>query len=47
MYDPTRSGTDLAWLPDGKHLVVLYYKGHTDRGQIGIVGLQQPETSIR
>ena len=39
VYDPTRSGTDLAWLPDGKHLVVLYYKGHTDRGQIGIVGL--------
>ncbi len=39
VYDPTRSGTDLAWLPDGKHLVALYYKGHTDRGQIGIVGL--------
>ena len=40
VYDPTRSGTDLAWLPDGKHLVALYYKGHTDRGQIGIVGLR-------
>ena len=38
VYDPTRLGTDLAWLPDGKHLVVLYRKGHTDRGQIGIVG---------
>jgi serine/threonine protein kinase len=38
VYDPTRSGTDLAWLPDGKHLVALYYKRHTDRGQIGIVG---------
>jgi eukaryotic-like serine/threonine-protein kinase len=39
VYDPTRSGTDLAWLPDGKHLVALYHKGHTDRGQIGFVGL--------
>jgi eukaryotic-like serine/threonine-protein kinase len=39
VYDPARSGNDLAWLPDGKHLVALYYKGHTDRGQIGIVGL--------
>jgi eukaryotic-like serine/threonine-protein kinase len=38
-FDPTRSGSDLAWLPDGKHLVVLYYKAHADRGQIGIVGL--------
>lgn len=37
VYDPARLGTDLAWLPDGKHLVVLYRKGHTDRGQIGIV----------
>ncbi len=39
VYDPTRSGSDLAWLPDGKHLAVLYYKRHSDRGQIGIVGL--------
>ncbi len=39
VFDPTRSGSDLAWLPDGKHLVVLYYKAHSDRGQIGIVGL--------
>ena len=38
-FDPARSGSDLAWLPDGKHLVVLYYKAHADRGQIGIVGL--------
>jgi serine/threonine protein kinase len=39
LFDPTRSGSDLAWLPDSKHLVVLYYKAHSDRGQIGIVGL--------
>jgi Tol biopolymer transport system component len=34
----TRSVADLAWLPDGKHLLVLYYKAHSDRGQVGIVG---------
>ena len=39
LYDPTGSGSDLAWLPDGKHLLVLYYRAHADRGQIGIVGL--------
>jgi eukaryotic-like serine/threonine-protein kinase len=39
LFDPSRSGSDLAWLPDGKHLLVLYYKEHSDRGQIGIVGL--------
>ena len=39
LFDPTRSGSDLAWLPDGKHLAFLYYKAHSDRGQIGIVGL--------
>ncbi len=38
-FDPTRSGSNLAWLPDGKHLLVLYLKSHSDRGQIGIVGL--------
>jgi eukaryotic-like serine/threonine-protein kinase len=39
LFDPSRSGSDLAWLPDGRHLLVLYYKEHSDRGQIGIVGL--------
>jgi serine/threonine protein kinase/Tol biopolymer transport system component len=39
MFGPTRSGSNLAWLPDGKHLLVLYVKPHSDRGQIGIVGL--------
>jgi serine/threonine protein kinase len=39
LFGPTRSGSNLAWLPDGKHLLVLYYKAHSDRGQVGIVGL--------
>jgi serine/threonine protein kinase/Tol biopolymer transport system component len=39
LFDPTGSGSDLAWLPDGKHLLVLYYKAHSDRGQIAVVGL--------
>jgi serine/threonine protein kinase len=30
--------SDLAWLPDGRHLLVLYSKPHSDREQIGIVG---------
>jgi len=40
IYDVNFDGyTDLAWLPDGKHLLVLYTKAHSDRGQIGIVGV--------
>jgi eukaryotic-like serine/threonine-protein kinase len=35
--DQNRS--DLAWLPDGRHLLVLYSKAHSDRNQIGIVGV--------
>ena len=31
--------SNLAWLPDGKHLLVLYAKPHADREQIGILGL--------
>ena len=31
--------TDLAWMPDGKHLLVLYLKAHSDRGQLGVVGV--------
>ena len=34
-----RGRTDLAWLPGGSYLLVLYYKAHSDRGQIGIVGV--------
>jgi eukaryotic-like serine/threonine-protein kinase len=40
IYDANFDGsTDLAWLPDGRHLLVLYTKAHSDRGQIGIVGV--------
>jgi serine/threonine protein kinase/Tol biopolymer transport system component len=38
LYDLNYGGyTDLAWLPDGKHLLVLYRKAHSDRGQLGVV----------
>ena len=38
--DANPSGTsDLAWLPDGRHLLVLYIKAKSDREQIGIVGV--------
>jgi Tol biopolymer transport system component len=39
-FGPTREGSNLAWLPDGQHLLVLYSKPHSDRGQIGVVGLR-------
>ena len=31
--------TDLAWLPDGKHLLALFSRPHADREQIGILGV--------
>jgi serine/threonine protein kinase len=31
--------SDLAWLPDGRHLLCLYSKGHSDREQIGILDI--------
>jgi Tol biopolymer transport system component len=31
--------SNLAWLPDGNHLLILYYKPGSDRGQIGVLGL--------
>jgi serine/threonine protein kinase/Tol biopolymer transport system component len=38
LYNSNYGGyTDLAWLPDGKHLLVLYLKAHSDRGQLGVV----------
>jgi eukaryotic-like serine/threonine-protein kinase len=39
LYDRQYRSSDLAWLPDGKHLLVLYSKsrGYSDRQQIGIV----------
>jgi Tol biopolymer transport system component len=36
---PISGRHDLAWLPDGRHLLVLYNKAFSDRGQIGIVGV--------
>jgi eukaryotic-like serine/threonine-protein kinase len=36
--DP-RAYSNLAWLPDGRHLLLLYHKVHSDRGQIGLVGV--------
>jgi eukaryotic-like serine/threonine-protein kinase len=36
---PISGRRDLAWLPDGRHLLVLYDKAFSDRGQIGIVGV--------
>ena len=39
-YDSNFGGyTDLAWMPDSRHLLVLYLKAHSDRGQIGVVGV--------
>jgi dipeptidyl aminopeptidase/acylaminoacyl peptidase len=40
LFDNNQRGySDLAWLPDSRHLLVLYSKAHSDRGQIGIVGV--------
>jgi serine/threonine protein kinase/Tol biopolymer transport system component len=38
VFDDNGGGySDLAWLPDGQHLLCLYTKAHSDRGQIGVV----------
>jgi Tol biopolymer transport system component len=38
LYDLNYGGyTCLAWMPDGKNLLVLYLKSHSDRGQLGVV----------
>jgi dipeptidyl aminopeptidase/acylaminoacyl peptidase len=39
------SVNNLAWLPDSRHLLVLYLKPHTDRTQIGIVTIPSGEFS--
>ncbi len=36
---PISGRRDLAWLPDGRHLLVLYDKAFSDRGQIGMIGV--------
>jgi serine/threonine protein kinase/Tol biopolymer transport system component len=35
--------TNLAWLPDNRHLLVIYFKAHTDRAQIGIFTIPSGE----
>jgi serine/threonine protein kinase/Tol biopolymer transport system component len=39
LFGATRSGANLTWLADGKHLLVLYVRAQSDRGQVGIVDL--------
>ncbi len=40
IFDPSFGGfSDLAWLPDGNHILVLYSKEHSDRRQIGVVSV--------
>jgi Tol biopolymer transport system component len=39
-YDHNLYGySDLAWLPDGRHLLLLYSNSHSDREQIAILGV--------
>ena len=35
----TEAVSSLAWLPDNRHVLLLYLKPRTDRTQIGIMGL--------
>ncbi len=41
--DTDLASTTLAWMPDGRHLLALYYKQHTDRAQIGVVTIPSGE----
>jgi Tol biopolymer transport system component len=41
--NPGGAYTTLAWLPDSRHLLALYYKQHTDRAQIGVVTVPSGE----
>ena len=40
---PDDGYTTLAWLPDNRHLLALYYKQHTDRAQIGVITIPSGE----
>ncbi len=40
---PNLAYTTLAWIPDSRHLLALYYKQHTDRTQIGLVTVPSGE----
>jgi eukaryotic-like serine/threonine-protein kinase len=41
--NPVDAYSTLAWLPDSRHLLALYYKQHTDRAQIGVVTVPSGE----
>ena len=41
--NPDDGYTTLAWLPDNRHLLGLYYKQHTDRAQIGVITVPSGE----
>ena len=41
--NPVLAYTTLAWMPDGRHLLALYNKRHSDRAQIGVVTLPSRE----
>jgi eukaryotic-like serine/threonine-protein kinase len=40
---PEDGYTTLAWLPDNRHLLVLYFKQHSDRSQIGVITIPSGE----
>ena len=40
---PNDGYTTLAWLPDDRHLLTLYYKQHTGRTQIGVITVPSGE----
>jgi serine/threonine protein kinase/Tol biopolymer transport system component len=41
--NPGLANTTLAWMPDSRHLLALYYKQRTDRSQIGIFAIPSGE----
>ena len=41
--NPDDGYTTLAWMPDNRHLLALYYKQHTDRAQIGVITVPSGE----
>jgi len=41
--DPGLAFTTLAWMPDNRHLLTLYYKQHSDRAQIGVITVPSGE----
>ncbi len=41
--NPTLASTTLAWMPDSRHLLALYYRQRADRAQIGVVRVPSGE----